>query len=115
MPTEIVLKNLALTAVQDAVGMAASARATKTIRPVNPLQRRRPVLHRQEHSSAQTCSQRREGGWRLPLPVTDLRVAERCVGMGETVEGILTGFMIPTGNTYSLAGVVSPGARWRSR
>lgn len=53
----------------------------------------------ENNSSAQTCSQRREGGWRLTLPngdsVTDLRVSERCVGMGETVEGILTGFMIP--------------------
>ncbi len=54
----------------------------------------------ENNSSAQTCSQRREGGWRLTLPngdsVTDLRVSERCVARGDTVEGIMTGFIIPT-------------------
>ena len=54
----------------------------------------------ENNSSAQTCSQRREGSWRLTLPngdaVTDLRVSERCVGQGETVEGIMTGFLIPS-------------------
>ena len=52
------------------------------------------------NSTAQSCSQRGEGGWRLTFPngdaVTDLRVSERCVAQGDRVEGIMTGFLIPT-------------------
>ncbi|MGY6553132.1 MAG: hypothetical protein ACXIUM_01290 [Wenzhouxiangella sp.] len=54
----------------------------------------------ENNSTAQSCSQRGEGGWRLTLPngdaVTDLRVSERCVAQGDRVEGIMTGFLIPT-------------------
>ena len=54
----------------------------------------------ENNSTGQTCSQRSEGGWRLTLPngdaVTDLRVSERCVAQGDRVEGIMTGFLIPT-------------------
>lgn len=54
----------------------------------------------ENNSTAQSCSQRGEGGWRLTLPngdaVTDLRVSERCVAQGDRVEGIMTGFMLPT-------------------
>jgi hypothetical protein len=54
----------------------------------------------ENRGEGQTCSQRSEGGWRLTLPdgdgVNDLRVSERCVAAGDTVTGILTGFIIPT-------------------
>ena len=54
----------------------------------------------ENRGEGQTCSQRSEGGWRLTMPdgdaVNDLRVSERCAGAGETVTGVLTGFIIPT-------------------
>lgn len=54
----------------------------------------------ENRGEGQTCSQRSEGAWRLTLPngdsVNDLRVSERCVAAGDTVTGILTGFLLPT-------------------
>lgn len=54
----------------------------------------------ENNGSAQTCSARGQGGWRLTLPdgdaVNDVGVTERCAGPGDTVTDVFTRFIIPS-------------------